>query len=249
MRNAHDLGVTVIQMCNLKTVFEDNVLKISTSRNNKPESGIVLLAFTGIGRAMGGIDVQQPEFLGLGQDFDSTLFITDKTRSWGNALNFGRISQILRPYTGNKKIYSIGNSMGSFLSIIASGHLPIRKSISFAPQFSINPAEIPDETRWAKYTGRIINHSVTNIGDYISCTTKYYVFSGGDGPDRRHANLFPIGNNIFHYLFPRLGHDIAQKLKEQGHLSTIIHNCFAGKETLDSSIPFQQISPQRQRNL
>ena len=84
---------------------------------------------------------------------------------------------------------------------------------------------------------------MTNVGDYIAANTTYFIFSGGNGPDRQHAELFPARNNIFHYFFPDFGHDIAQKLKEQGLLSKIIHDCIAGKGPLNSDIPFQQLSP------
>jgi hypothetical protein len=42
---------------------------------------------------MGGINVQKPEFFGAGRSFDNIIFITDKTRSWGNQLDFDSIKR------------------------------------------------------------------------------------------------------------------------------------------------------------
>ena len=59
---------------------------------------MILLSFTGIGHGMGGIDVQRPEFFGAGKSFGNVIFMSDRKRSWGNSLDFGRLIEVLEPH-------------------------------------------------------------------------------------------------------------------------------------------------------
>lgn len=75
-------------------------------------SGGVLLSFTGVDHAVGGIDVQKPEFYGAGKGFDNVIFINDLTRSWGNALDYDLILETIAPLVQGRKIFTTSNSPG-----------------------------------------------------------------------------------------------------------------------------------------
>lgn len=228
----------------VEILYEDELMKISSTRKyHHLDGGAVLLSFTGIGLGMGGIDVQNPEFLGAGKSFDNTVFITDKTRSWGNSLDFDLIYETIMPLCANCDNYAIGNSMGGFLAIVASHYLPIKTSISFVPQYSVNPLEVPWESRWLVYRNAIKNFSISNVSQYLVDTTRYYIFSGTSGPDQQHAELFPIKSNIYHYAFPELSHDLAVELKQRGLLRSIVRSCVAGDESLNINLNFNKLSP------
>ena len=232
-------------------IFDSKTLSISI-RNNvvSKDNDNILLSFTGIGHAMGGIDVQNAEFFGLGRNFDNVIFITDKTRSWGNLLNFEQINIIVKQFANNSKLYSIGNSMGGCLSIIASKYIEISVSISFAPQFSVNPKIASWETRWRDYISNIKTHDIEHVGSYFNNKTRYFIFSSGDKLDRRHATLFPVKGNINHYLFPEFNHALASQLKEVGVLYEIISKALDGSINLDDikksyNIKTEQLSPKQ----
>lgn len=228
----------------MKIIFEDNALKISGRiAENIPGNGAILLSFTGVGHAMGGIDVQKPEFFGSGKGFDSILFITDKTRSWGSALDFDLIRSIVLPLADGRPIYAIGNSMGGFLSILASYYLPIGRVMAFAPQYSVDPLHVPWEMRWREYTIGITRHVEQTAATAMVDRTHYYIFSGGRGLDRRHAEMFPAKDNVTHYVFPLIEHNVALYLKEHGLLARTIQACLAGWRHLNFSIPVEQHSP------
>lgn len=79
----------------MRSLIDTKYLTI-TARGAMPkpsgnEAQKVLLSFAGIGFGMGGADVQKAEFFGAGRSFDTTFFITDKTRSWGSRLDFNEI--------------------------------------------------------------------------------------------------------------------------------------------------------------
>ena len=232
----------------MQVLFDDDFLNISARSGPGTPGGNILLSFTGIGHGMGGIDVQKPEFFGTGRDFDNLLFLTDKTRSWGNRLEFDRIAEILAPWTQGQRVYSIGNSMGGFLAILCSAHVPMVASLSFSAQYSMNPGIVPWEQRWRKYTRDIPEHRIGHAGSYMQDGTRYVLLSGGMGPDGRQAALFPTGPNIEHFRFPEIEHDLAVRMKERNALSGVIADAFAG--TLDpqdisrrSGFEVEQLSP------
>ncbi|MCV6585359.1 MAG: hypothetical protein OIF47_07475 [Marinibacterium sp.] len=199
------------------------------TETNRDDSGAILLSFTGIGHQVGVINVQHPEFFGAGRSFDNTLFVSDKTRSWGNRLDFNRLAEVVAPYAAGRDVYSIGNSMGAFLAILGSSFVPMKTVLSFAPQYSIDPAVVPWETRWTEFTGTLDRIVYSKAGDYMVDGTQYYVFSGGRGDDLKHAQLFPVRDNLFHVLFPNAGHGLSAQLKKKKMLKPIIHGCFGGK--------------------
>lgn len=235
------------------TLFEDDLIRVAarcreTENTGHAGKGHVLLSFTGVGHAMGGLDVQKPEFFGAARAFDNVIFITDKQRSWGNNIDFPGVAARLYPVLADRHLSAIGNSMGGFNAILATRTLAIRTVIAFAPQFSVNPHHAPWENRWARYTASITSHAVSHAGDYINANTVYWIFSSGQGLDRRHGALFPVADNIRHFQFSGSGHDVAADLKENGNLSTVVQACLDGSLTLGTlrGLPIlevEQLSP------
>lgn len=74
-------------------------------------------------------------------------------------------------------------------------------------------------------------------------TTKYFIFSGNIGLDRRHAKLFPVKKNIHHYSFLKLAHNVSQTLKERGLLDQAVQGCFNGNEDLPQDWDYVKLSP------
>ena len=226
------------------SIFEDDFLKI-TSRQTQSDhkSNSILLSFTGIGHAMGGLNVQKPEFFGTGRSFDNIIFITDKTRSWGNQLDFDIIKDAIAPLTETRKIYSIGNSMGGFNAIISTGYIATDVCVAFVPQYSVNPSIVPWERRWKKYTSNIENFRFESVSEHMNETTNYFIFTGGRGPDQRHAKLFPVNGNIRHYSFPSIAHEVARTLKEMDALDAVVQSCFDRASDLPQNLEYDTLSP------
>lgn len=227
-------------------IFENDVLKITVRQSESDtKSGSVLLSFTGIGHGMGGINVQKPEFFGAGRSFDNVIFITDTTRSWGNALDFEQIKDVISRYIGDRKVFSIGNSMGGFNAIISSHYIPTAACIAFVPQFSVSPSVVPWEKRWKGYTSQIKDFRFDSAADYMNAATKYYLFSGNQGADLEQAKLFPVRDNINHYAIHDVGHNVAIFLKERGELDVAVQSCLNGDDDLHVTAPFDRLSPRK----
>ncbi len=211
------------------TVYEDETVRIA-ARHLEPsrERDEILLSFTGIGHQMGGINVQREEFFGSGKSMSNVIFISDKKKSWGNALDFGLVYSKLERLLGPSSLHSIGSSMGGFLSIHASQVFPIRTALAFAPQFSVNPSVVPRERRWREHVQAIDRFRIPSLEHSFNGSTRYYVFSSHKQHDRKQAVLFPSAPNIFHAAFGDIGHNVAEALKERGVLYDLISDCLAG---------------------
>tara|TARA_R110000851_G_scaffold247089_1_gene399609 strand:- start:1603 stop:2310 length:708 start_codon:yes stop_codon:yes gene_type:complete len=233
----------------MHTLLETADLRI-TSRAPAPvlSGGGTLVSFTGIGHGMGGVDVQKAEFFGAGRRFDNLIFVTDKTRSWGNRIDFNEVARVLAPFAVTGSTCAIGNSMGGFLAIVMSAFMPIEVVVAFVPQFSVDPQVVPWEHRWSEYRDRIDSYRIRDASAYFVPQSRYVLFSGGRGLDRKHAGLFPVGDNINHYVFSGAGHAVAADLKEQGLLDRIVGEALSGDIDLaalkaDCAMTVARISP------
>lgn len=225
-------------------IYEDDLLKISVVENaDAVRADSVMLSFAGHGHKVGDSRIQKPEFFGAGRAFAATVFIFDKTRSWGNELDFSVIEQKIAKYIEGRKIFTIGNSMGGFNAMLACHYLPVVACVAFVPQFSVDQRVVPWENRWGPAVARIKTFDVSMISDFMNTETRYYLFSSGRGLDYFHAALFPMGPNIFHYRFRRFGHNVSGLLKEKGLLAGIIHGCFEGDFTMPKGIAAEILSP------
>jgi hypothetical protein len=200
----------------LTTIYEDNNLKISEKQG---ESKNIFLCFSSVGMAMGGIDIQQEEF-NKATDGATAIFIIDKTRSWGN-IDWELLSKVISPYLVNKRVFTIGNSMGGFYAILASRHFLIDKVISFVPQYSVHKSIVPRENRWSMYTKRIRDWKYISLEGSFNDKTEYHIFFGNDQSDAVHKKLFPKQENIIMHVYAG-NHYIVKDLKAKGLLYGLI---------------------------
>ena len=181
---------------------------------------------------MGGIDVQEEEFSRtLDAIVGTTIFVTDKTRSWGNAFDFSAVQQQIAGMIEGKSLHAIGNSMGGYLAVLSSHFFDIETCIAFSPQYSIDPEIVPKEKRWRKYREHIKQIRYPSLGAYINQTTRYHLFFGDDARETYHANLFPDLPNISKTVFADTNHTLVRHLKDNKTLYPLIKNCFIKEKT------------------
>lgn len=209
-------------------LMDDDAIKVSLHQG---EHQSVVFCFTGVGHAMGGIDVQKDEFHRVTAQA-TTIFITDKKRSWGNNLDFKLLATLLEPHVAGKQLYALGNSMGGFLAILASRYFPFKVVVSFAPQFSVSKNVIPEENRWDRYVEKIERWAFPSLEGCFMDEVQYYVFGDGSPMERRHLDRFPVQDNIRKIIINDVSwnHSIAQQLKKRGVLYDCIESCIGGKD-------------------
>jgi len=210
----------------MELVFDNRRFRIQAMHPPRAGGGgRVLLSFTGIGHEMGGIDLQKPEFYAIGAGFDNVVFVSDLTRSWGNALNFRRIQTELAPYVKGARLFTIGNSMGGFLAVLATAFFKVEATIALAAQYSVSPDIVPEETRWRAHRSGIKRFRFESLETAFNDTTRYYMFSGGNADEKVHWSRFPDQPNVHNIVLGQRGHHIAQYLKGQNVLSPLVTAC------------------------
>lgn len=211
----------------MQTLVETDTLRI-LYRTGFGSENRTLLSFTGAHHALGGIDVQKPEFHRAGAAFGKIVFVIDKTSSWGSNVDFRTVAKIAADVAGGGAIHAVGNSMGAFNLIAAARFIPIGTGLCFVPQFSIDPAVAPWETRPNRYVPDLDPRRLPDLRKSVHRPSPLYVFSSGMGLDARQAALFPVHPNIHHFLFRTVGHNLAAVLKAEGTLDTVIRSAFDG---------------------
>ena len=208
-----------------ETAFDDETMTVLHIAG-QPDQCIV--SFTGVGHAMGGIDMQHPEF-SRGGGGETRLFVIDKKRSWGNEIDWDTLEAQVDRLVPGAKITTLGNSMGGFLALLAAPKLGADHAIAFAPQWSIDPAIVPTEKRWASYRKQISEIRYPDLSEAIDGPAQVFVFFGADPIDALHVDFFArYRDRIGLFVLENCGHDVASHIKNHGQLYPVIQTCREG---------------------
>lgn len=151
----------------------------------------------------------------------STIYITDKTMSWGNNMDWELLSETITPYINNKKVIAIGLSMGAFNAIIGSKFIKIDKVIAFCPQYTVN-LEIFPKSGYEPWSNRITNWRFPTVESGFVDHTEYIVAVGStDIADTMFLDKFSPYCEILNFG-SKYGHNVPKDLKDRGVLYTFI---------------------------
>ncbi len=162
----------------------------------------------------------------------TTLFVADTERSWLNGE--GMLDDLAEQVTriaadaGLPIVQTLGYSMGAYCALILGGLVEVECAVAYAPQFSINPAVVPDERRWRDLRHRISQHRIRSVADYLNAETRYVVFHGGLPRDRLQRDPFVATPNLMHVIFPEWGHSVAPALRGRKILDPVTWACLDG---------------------
>ncbi len=171
-----------------------------------------------------------PEFVGSATAGGRpALFVADESRSWTNAEGFAEM--LASAQAGVKarqpvrQVLLIGQSMGAFAALVAASVIPADAVIAIGPQFSVDPAVMPGEVRWAEWARRIAGFRISTAplpqGPRIT-------LMHGMADDMPQALAFPRQKGADHLLFPGLAHsELAPQLKARGCLPGLIEAALA----------------------
>ena len=181
-------------------------------------SSKTIVSFTGIKHGFGVSDFKK-EFMGLLKQSDfNVMFVADRELSWYNTLDVDKIKSKLI----NQEVVTLGNSMGGYNAIQFSNDVNVTKVIAFAPQYSVHPDIVPDETRWRANVRKIKEWKYKHL--MLNDTTEYYIFSGNDKMEMYHVDMIPNQQNIHKFITPGR-HNISRILKQKGVLYPLIKDC------------------------
>lgn len=218
----------------LDVLHRDENVELKGDKNLLEQADKVVLSFTGIGQNVGKMREQAPEFVGTASRQGGLIVVTDLWRSWGNHVDWEKVREIIEPYVDGRRLFSIGNSMGGFLSILSTSFWPIERAIAFAPQFSVHPEVLPSERRWSALQKGILNWRYPSLAAHIHPDRAYHLFFGEFEPDMLQARCFPGVPNLHRYIVPEAKHGVAGHLKRVDALQDIVGQCVEGGFSLEA---------------
>ena len=160
------------------------------------------------------------------------LFVSDESRSWMNAPGMAEavaaaVSATAREI-GASRVVAIGNSMGGSAAMILASLMPVDEVLAVTPQFSVNPAIVPEETRWRYFRNKITAWPFPQVPD-LAGRGEVTVLHGDSDDELIHARRFaPMAA---HFIFAGQDHRLARSLHGRGLLAPIVSNAIAGRTT------------------
>lgn len=199
----------------------------------KGNSDVLVLACSGVATRRSEMPPFEFVNAATGGGQHSVLFVSDITRSWLNApgLQEEIIEQMetLGAQLSPRVVVAMGNSMGGFMALNMSRVMPVDVTIAFTPQYSVDPAIVPEEKRWKFFRNKIAEYAVPRVEDLPVDRGQHYIFHGGEWNEYIHWSRFPAQENLRHFIFPTEDHNIARSLKKQGVLGPIVNACIEGR--------------------
>lgn len=237
----------------MNLVYEDDSVRVKGIKRGM--TSFCSISFTGVGHAMGGINIQREEFVGSCMAIGDALFVSDKMRSWGNSINPEKLAEVFSRWSGDtayEKVISIGNSMGGTNALLLGPLLGAHSILAFAPQYSVHHDYFPSlgDARWDEYRNKIRNWRFKTVDALLpSLSVDEYIFSGGTSSEIKHARLFRKVPKRSHWIIKDSDHGVAMFLKKHGCLPAIINlvMCNANTEQIEAvfyskNIAFERIS-------
>ena len=147
-----------------------------------------------------------PDFQWVGvTKYATAFFLIDKTNSWGNNLDWERISLIINKYTPGKEVHAIGFCMGGSNAILASKYIKIDRVVAFTPQYSIHPDFLTCDSYLRQYYQHIDEWNQPSLEGAFGARTDYRIIIVHNPDDDIQNAVIPDGSNILKY---DLGEDL-----------------------------------------
>ncbi len=142
-------------------------------------------------------------------------------------------------FKGFEQVAFVGTSMGGFGALTFSSLAPGATVVAFSPQTTLDEAEVPWETRFAK--GRAADWSLpySDAATQTGGASKVYlVYDHFHSADRQHVDRL-VGRNLVHLKGFGIGHKSALVLNRMDALKKVMEDGIAG--TLDPADFYKSI--------
>ena len=177
-------------------------------------SGTAILAFGGVGLALGGIQVE--EFRKSLGSRNTIFFLTDKHRSWWNNGDILQVIERIVSFASKElnvtTLAAVGNSMGGSGALLAAHYFSeITRGLSLVPQGDVR-TQYWIETRWLPYRRKIRSFKFKNFALLPRSSDFHILF--GDRSDTWQKRIFR-GHDIELRILRGYDHRLAAVAKIQ----------------------------------
>ncbi|QGP77587.1 hypothetical protein [Sphingobium sp. CAP-1] len=150
--------------------------------------------------------------------------------NWFQDVSIETVQSIMAQLPAYDEIITYGSSMGGYAAMYFAQAVGARVCIALSPQFSIEPAVVPFEMRWAGDAARI-HFTHQRLSEVIGHGgTTYYVLFDPHTLDGQHVDMMmEISNRVMPIPIPHSGHPSGVVLQEAGLLASTFDNLVRGK--------------------
>ncbi|MGB0507137.1 MAG: hypothetical protein ACPGGK_13155 [Pikeienuella sp.] len=165
---------------------------------------------------------------GFGQNWFSSrnapcIYIRCAQSLWFQDQEILEVIKAIRAFAGTAQLTTYGLSMGGFGALLFSGALQAENVIAIAPQFSIDRAIAPFETRWHGVADHIGHGgTVHDMHSMVSGTARKILIYDERSADGPQVALFRKDSTWRTLRLPFGGHEAAQMLREANALSSVL---------------------------
>lgn len=132
---------------------------------------------------------------------------------WLNAL-----AAVAAAAAGYRRVIAYGSSMGGFAALRYGAACGASAGIALSPQFTVDPAVVPFDTRWASDIARISFRE----DECSPLAAQYIAYDPCDAEDRQHFELFAACSAVQPIPVPHGGHPVGSYLVETGLLGPLL---------------------------
>jgi len=193
----------------------------------------LIVSFTSVGKRR--VFWPPKEFVGMAwqQGKNHVICVTDFSRCWMNHPGMARkVATIISDYVldnGITEAYALGTSMGGYNALVLGKMVPFRAIVAFAPQYSVHPEIVPDETRWNWFRNQIEKWPHKAIDRLPNENIRVVVFHGDTQDEKRHWGRYPEASNVQHFIFSGADHNFVKTLRDGGQLPKIVQATLTDK--------------------
>lgn len=200
---------------------------------HRGKSDKLVVCFSGIGKDVASCPPYEFARAATGDGDHNVIFVADPNRTWLNGPSLlDRIRDeidVFKDACGAARVIAMGHSMGGFSALVAPSITRIDEVLAFAPQISVHPDIVPDETRWAVYRERITHFEIKSAADHFRDGTAYTIINGRHSREAPQRDLVPQLGNLRHYIIPRTHHNVPQRLKNMNCLAEVVRFAIEGR--------------------
>ena len=161
-------------------------------------------------------------FRGRGVD---AIHVLSRDNHWYQYPELGdAIAAIAAATAAYDQVIAYGSSMGGFAALRYGSACGATIGIGLSPQYSVDPAVVPFDRRWADDVARIQFRG----DDVAPLKTQYVVYDPRDPHDRRHFDLFAARSPSHAIPIPHGGHPVGGYLVETDMLRRLLGHIEAG---------------------
>jgi pimeloyl-ACP methyl ester carboxylesterase len=151
------------------------------------------------------------------------VHVTARRNHWYQSEKMPQAIAAARAFCRDTRVVTFGGSMGGFAAIQFARALRASLAIAVGPQFSLDPAKVPFETRWREEAaGLIFLHDT--IGTVSTRCPVVLVYDPFHALDAAHARLIAARQQAVHLRVPFADHHPDRMLVEMGMLSQTLQD-------------------------